>query len=99
MPADQSEARADYTQPIRGEEGRGSRCSDVRDGSGLDKTSTFLPQAPLIPESEIKYLDNFETLGSIARIIQLEFKSLGLLTARLRCCSSHLHLKVCPVLT
>ena len=41
----------------------------MRDGSGLDKTSTFLPQAPLIPESEIKYLDNFETLGSIARII------------------------------
>ena len=72
----------------------------MRDGSGLDKTSTFLPQAPLIPESEIKYLDNFETLGSfIARIIQLEFKSLGLLTARLRCCSSHLHLKVYPVLT
>ena len=71
----------------------------MRDGSGLDKTSTFLPQAPLIPESEIKYLDNFEMLGSsIARIIQLEFESL-LLTARLRCCSSHLHLKVCPVLT
>ena len=46
-----------------------------------------------------KYQDNFETLGSIARIIQLEFKSLGLSTARLRCCSSHLHLKVCPVLT